>query len=76
MPACVTRMMGPARGDPETASVHEKLLSLFQKAGYEVIYPEVLPRRTAPTTLTRATWDAATIPGAVHVALTYHGQQP
>lgn len=41
MPACVTRMMGPARGDTETASVHEKLLSLFEKAGYEVIYPEV-----------------------------------
>lgn len=41
MPACVTRMMGPARGDEETASVHEKLLSLFSKAGYEVIYPEV-----------------------------------
>ena len=43
MPACVTRMMGPARGDTETASVHEKLLSLFEKAGYEVIYPEVPP---------------------------------
>jgi D-lactate dehydrogenase len=42
MPACVTRMMGPARGDEETASVHEKLLSLFAKAGYEVIYPEGL----------------------------------
>ncbi len=41
MPACVTRMMGPARGDEETASVHEKLLSLFSKSGYEVIYPEV-----------------------------------
>ncbi len=51
MPACVTRMMGPARGDTETASVHEKLLSLFEKAGYEVIYPEVppaaLPARSA-----------------------------
>ena len=41
MPSCVTRMMGPALGDSETASVHEKLLSLFEKAGYEVIYPEV-----------------------------------
>lgn len=40
-PACVTRMMGPARGDTEQASVHDKLLSLFQKAGYEVIYPKV-----------------------------------
>lgn len=36
MPACVTRMMGPAASDYETASVHEKLLSLFAKGGYEV----------------------------------------
>ena len=41
VPSCVTRMMGPSRSDSETASVHEKLLSLFAKAGYEVIYPEV-----------------------------------
>ena len=40
-PACVTRMMGPASSDSEQGSVHEKLLSLFDKAGYEVIYPEV-----------------------------------
>ena len=43
VPSCVTRMMGPARSDSETASVHEKLLSLFAKAGYEVIYPEARP---------------------------------
>ena len=42
-PACVTRMMGPSGSDSEQASVHEKLLSLFDKAGYEVIYPEVCP---------------------------------
>ena len=41
-PACVTRIMGPARGDDQQESVHEKLLSLFNKAGYEVIYPEGL----------------------------------
>ena len=41
-PACVTRMMGPAYGDTERESVHEKLLSLFEKAGYEVIYPKVI----------------------------------
>lgn len=40
MPSCVTRMMGPAAGDSETASVHEKIMSLFGKAGYEVIIPE------------------------------------
>lgn len=34
-------MMGPAYGDTERESVHEKLLSLFEKAGYEVIYPKV-----------------------------------
>ncbi len=44
-PSCVTRMMGPASSDIEQGSVHEKLLSLFDKAGYEVIYPEV----TTPT---------------------------
>jgi D-lactate dehydrogenase len=42
-PSCVTRMMGPALGDTERESVHEKLLSLFNKAGYEVIYPKVYP---------------------------------
>ena len=43
MPSCVTRMMGPALSDPERSSVHEKMLSIFEKAGYEVIYPEVSP---------------------------------
>lgn len=33
MPACVTRMMGPSASDYETASVHEKLMSLFAKGG-------------------------------------------
>ena len=36
LPSCVTRMMGPSGSDSETASVHEKLMSLFDKAGYEV----------------------------------------
>ena len=36
LPSCVTRMMGPSASDSETASVHEKLMSLFGKAGYEV----------------------------------------
>ena len=43
VPACVTRIMGPAKGDTANqASVHEKLLSIFQKGGYEVVYPEGL----------------------------------
>jgi D-lactate dehydrogenase len=36
LPSCVTRMMGPSASDTETASVHDKLMSLFDKAGYEV----------------------------------------
>lgn len=40
VPSCVTRMMGPARGDNTDDAVHAKLLSLFGKAGYEVVYPE------------------------------------
>ena len=48
-PSCVTRMMGPASSDTEQGSVHEKLLSLFDKAGYEVIYPEVSVRVTVAT---------------------------
>lgn len=43
LPTCVTRMMGPSLPDPERGSVHEKLLSLFHKADYEVVYPEVWP---------------------------------
>ena len=31
LPSCVTRMMGPSASDTETASVHEKLMSLFGK---------------------------------------------
>ena len=46
MPSCVTRMMGPSLSDTERASVHEKMLSIFEKAGYEVIYPEVSPDST------------------------------
>ena len=40
LPSCVTRMMGPSGSDSETASVHEKLMSLFGKGGYEVIVPK------------------------------------
>ena len=44
MPSCVTRMMGPSSSDTERGSVHQKLLSLFAKGGYEVVYPEVCPK--------------------------------
>jgi D-lactate dehydrogenase len=42
-PTCVTRMMGPSHSDYQNgtvASVHEKLMSIFTKAGYEVIVPK------------------------------------
>jgi len=42
LPSCVTRMMGPARGDEAagSASVHDKFFALLEKAGYEVVVPE------------------------------------
>ena len=42
LPSCVTRAMGPARGDADAAGepVHAKFLSLLAKADYEVIVPE------------------------------------
>lgn len=33
---CVSRSMGPARGDSESASIHDKTMSVLAKAGYEV----------------------------------------
>lgn len=40
IPSCVTRMMGPARGDSVTEPVHEKMISILKKANYNVIIPE------------------------------------
>ena len=40
IPSCVTRMMGPARGDTVEEPVHEKMLSILKKANYNVIIPE------------------------------------
>jgi len=42
LPSCVTRMMGPSRGDDAAGdeAVHAKFLSLLDKAGYEVVVPE------------------------------------
>eukprot|EP01025_Chloroclados_australasicus_P065931 TRINITY_DN900_c0_g2_i1.p1 TRINITY_DN900_c0_g2~~TRINITY_DN900_c0_g2_i1.p1 ORF type:complete len:1084 (-),score=148.29 TRINITY_DN900_c0_g2_i1:617-3868(-) len=42
LPSCVTRMMGPSLADDQREAVHDKLLSIFSKAGYEVIYPKGL----------------------------------
>jgi len=42
LPSCVTRMMGPARSDVDAGgeAVHAKLMSVFDKAGYDVLIPE------------------------------------
>jgi len=40
IPSCVTRMMGPARGDDVEEPVHEKMISILKKANYNVIIPE------------------------------------
>ena len=41
LPSCVTRSMGPARGDDDAngEAVHAKFLSLLDKAGYEAVLP-------------------------------------
>ena len=42
LPSCVTRSMGPARGDADANGepVHAKFLSILEKADYDVIIPE------------------------------------
>ena len=37
--ACVSRVMGPAAGDKEQASLYDKTRSLLEKAGYQVVIP-------------------------------------
>ncbi|MCU1717475.1 FAD-binding and (Fe-S)-binding domain-containing protein [Pseudomonas sp. 5P_3.1_Bac2] len=39
LPACVSRVMGPAMGDQEQASLLDKTRALLEKAGYAVIFP-------------------------------------
>ena len=38
-PSCVVRSMGPAPGDGDQRSLHEAMLSLLSKAGYDVLFP-------------------------------------
>jgi D-lactate dehydrogenase len=42
LPSCVSRTMGPARGDPEQEALPSKTESLLRKAGWRVIYPKNL----------------------------------
>ncbi|MEA4840252.1 MAG: FAD-binding and (Fe-S)-binding domain-containing protein [Bacteroidales bacterium] len=39
-PSCINQTMGPAKNDPEQMPLHEKMVRLLHKAGYEVIFPE------------------------------------
>jgi D-lactate dehydrogenase len=39
LPACTVRMMGPARGDPDPRAEFEAVLSLLDKAGWDVVFP-------------------------------------
>ncbi|GEJ57911.1 FAD-binding and (Fe-S)-binding domain-containing protein [Anaeromyxobacter diazotrophicus] len=43
-PACVARAMGPAAGAPDARALHEATLSLLEKAGYDVLFPEAMDR--------------------------------
>jgi len=43
-PSCVARSMGPARSDPDARPLHEAVLSILAKAGYDVLFPTQLER--------------------------------
>ncbi|MFL5301468.1 MAG: FAD-binding and (Fe-S)-binding domain-containing protein [Anaeromyxobacteraceae bacterium] len=38
-PSCITRMWGPARGDEDQRAVSAAMLSVLDKAGYDVLFP-------------------------------------
>jgi len=42
LPACVSRTLGPARGDTEQTSLLDKTRALLEKAGFEVVFPAQL----------------------------------
>ncbi|RHW22270.1 FAD-binding and (Fe-S)-binding domain-containing protein [Pseudomonas jilinensis] len=39
LPACISRVMGPAAGSDEPVSLFDKTCALLEKAGFEVIFP-------------------------------------
>ncbi|HEY6100598.1 MAG TPA: FAD-linked oxidase C-terminal domain-containing protein, partial [Anaeromyxobacter sp.] len=41
-PSCVVRTMGPARGDPDRRALPEAMISVLDKAGYDVRFPSDL----------------------------------
>ena len=42
LPSCVTRMMGPVKGEEANGGVADAMMSILDKAKYEVVYPEGL----------------------------------
>ena len=43
-PSCISRTMGPAKGDPDEDPLPKVTLNVLSKAGYKVIYPENMNR--------------------------------
>ena len=39
-PSCINQVMGPAKGEPDQRPLHEVMVALLKKAGYEAIFPE------------------------------------
>ncbi|TKV69315.1 FAD-binding oxidoreductase [Marinobacter panjinensis] len=42
LPACVSRVMGPASGDAEQTTLQDKTRQLLEKGGYQVVHPHGL----------------------------------
>ena len=42
LPSCVTRMMGPVKGEEAIGGVPDAMMSILKKADYEVVYPQGL----------------------------------
>ncbi len=42
-PSCVTRLWGPARGADDERGVSAAMMSILEKAGYDVLFPKELP---------------------------------
>ena len=39
-PSCINQVMGQAKGDPDQRPLHEVMVALLKKAGYELVHPE------------------------------------
>jgi D-lactate dehydrogenase len=43
-PSCISRTMGPAKGDPDNEPLYEVTVRVLSRAGYDVIYPKNMDR--------------------------------